>query len=346
MKVTIQSSQKTFTVNPEQGVLDAALHQGINMPYGCRSGKCGDCMGQLIEGRVHYPNGQPDALSDEDLAQGKAIFCQAHADSDLVIEVRTVNTAEGIIPRKMPARVAELNHLAHDVVQLKLKVPAAERMQFLAGQYVDFILKDGRRRAFSLANPPHDDEFLEFHIRHVPGGFFTSYVFDEMKEKALIRIEGPLGSFFLREDSDAPIIMVAGGTGFAPMQGMLLHANEIGLKRPIHLFWGVRAKRDLYLDEEVRSWAEQYDHIQYTPVLSEPAREDNWQGETGWVHDAVVRAYPDLSAYEVYMSGPPPMIDAAKQAFLARGLAENHLFSDSFEFADDPNLSATEKEIA
>ena len=344
MQVTIQNRNQVFECGPDEAILDAGLRHGITMPYGCRSGRCGNCMGTLISGEIDYPNGQPPALDDDGIAANKAIFCQARACSDLTIDVKIIDTPAGIEPRKMPARVVSIEKLADDVIHLKLKIPKADRLQFLAGQYVDFILNDGRRRAFSLANPPHHDEFLEFQIRHVPGGYFTSIVFDELKEKALIRIEGPLGTFYLREDNDDPIIMMAGGTGMSPLRGMLLHMFDTGIKRPVHLFWGARAKKDVYLQDEINEWLQAYPQLRFTPVLSSPDESDNWQGETGWVHDAVIRHYPDMSGYEVYMSGPPPMVFAAKDAFHAHGLPDDKVFSDAFDFSDDPGLSAAEKE--
>lgn len=343
MKVSIQNKNQTFECEENEDVLDAALRQSITLPYGCRGGFCGNCVGTVVEGEIDYPDGQPAGITDEEVAAGKALFCQAHAKTDLTIDIKIIDTPEGIEPRKMPARVHSLEKLADDVILLKLKIPEADRLQFLAGQYVDFILSDGRHRAFSLANPPHHDEFLEFQIRHVPGGYFTSIVFEELKEKALIRIEGPLGTFYLREDNNDPIIMMAGGTGMAPLRGMLLHIIETGIDRPVHLFWGARAKKDIYMQDEINQWLKDYPQLKFTAVLSEPEEADNWQGETGWVHEAVTRTYPDMSAHEVYMSGPPPMIYAAKDAFHECGLAEDKVFSDSFDFSDDPELSADQK---
>lgn len=334
-KVTIQPSNHEFSVESGESVLDAALRQGFAFPYGCRNGACGSCLGTLVTGEVEYPGQRPPALKEGDMAAGKALFCQARPTSDLTIEVREIGAAKDIVIKTLPCRVAKKELLAHDVMRLRLKLPMTERLQFLAGQYVDILLKDGRRRGFSLANAPHDDEYLELHVRRVEGGFFTGHVFDEMKEKALLRIEGPLGTFFLREDSDRPVILVGGGTGFAPLKGIVEHALHHGIERPMHLFWGVRSLRDLYLGELPEQWARDHANFHYTPVLSEPLAEDGWQAETGMVPEAVVRAYPDLSGFDLYMSGPPAMVEAAKALFEAHGLAADQLYYDSFEFASD-----------
>jgi len=205
----------------------------------------------------------------------------------------------------------------------------------MAGQYLEILLKDGKRRAFSIANAPHDDACIELHIRHVPDGHFGDFVFDGLKEKDLLRIEGPLGSYFLREDSNRPVILVGGGTGFAPLKGMLEHAFYIDMERPVHLFCGARAKRDLYMDEMVQQWLTQYPNLKYTPVLSAPEDDDAWQGETGFVHESVVSHYSDLSGYDVYLSGPPPMVKAGMDLFYDNGLPETQIYSDSFEYSDD-----------
>lgn len=331
--VTIQPSGHEFQVGENEAVLDAALREkGYALPYGCRNGTCGSCMGKILSGTVRYSDGRPPGLSEREQAKGQALLCQARPCSDLVIEAREVKTGD-IAVKTLPCRVEKRELLAPDVMRLYLKVPNTERLQFLAGQYVDILLADGRRRGFSLANPPHADDLLELHVRQVPGGFFTGYVFERMKDKALLRFQGPLGTFFLREDSPRPIILIGGGTGFAPLKGMLEHAFHIRLDRLLHLYWGARAKVDLYLDELPRRWAEEQPNFRYTPVLSEPRPEDAWEGRTGWVHEAVAADQPDLSGYDVYMSGPPPMIAAAKRTFAAQGLPAEQLFYDSFEFS-------------
>lgn len=332
-KVRIEPSGHEFTVAEKETVLDAALRQGYTLPYSCRNGSCGTCKGKLRSGEVDYGVYEDKALSAAERAAGLALFCQAVPRSDLVIEAKELATVAGIVIKTLPARVVKMEKAADDVMILSLKLPANQRLQFLAGQYVDILLKDNQRRSFSLANPPHADEFLELHIRHVPNGLFTTHVFTRMKEKDLLRLRGPLGVFFLREESDLPAIFVAGGTGFAPIKGILEHAFARGIRRPLHLYWGVRAQRDLYMDALPRAWAREHANFRYTPVLSEPRAEERWDGRTGWVHDAVTADYPDLSGYEVYASGPPPMIEALKRTFFARGLSPERLYFDSFEFA-------------
>ncbi|VAW75651.1 2-polyprenylphenol hydroxylase and related flavodoxin oxidoreductases / CDP-6-deoxy-delta-3,4-glucoseen reductase-like [hydrothermal vent metagenome] len=329
--VKIESSGHQFAVDAGETLLEAALRYGIGLPYGCRNGACGSCVATLLSGEVAYPDGDPEV----ELDNGQVVICQAHARSDLNLKVREISIDADLTIKTLPCRAEHLQRLSHDVMQVQLKLPEIERLQFLAGQYIEFILKDGRRRAFSIANAPHQDDYLELHIRHVPGGSFTGHVFDEMKDRALLRIEGPLGSFFLREDSQRPILMMAGGTGIAPLKGMIDHAQYIGLDRPMHLFWGVRALRDLYLNDEPGRWVETSSEFNYTPVLSDPEPSDQWQGKTGLVMDALLEAYPNIGDYDIYMSGPPVMIEAATPVFAQHGASLDHMYSDAFEFAKD-----------
>lgn len=333
-KVTVQPAGHTFWAEENEPVLEAGLRQGVALPYGCRGGVCGSCAATVLKGQVHYLDGQPLGLSPVELERGKALLCLAYAQSDLEIDSPQVGLEPDIEIKALPVRVEKMRKLADDVMELTLKLPASERLRFFAGQYIDILLKNGKRRGFSLANAPMDDQFLELHIRHVPGGQFTGFVFSEMKEKALLRIEGPLGSFYLRE-SERPLILMGGGTGFAPLKGMLEQMMAQGMDKPVHLYWGVRAKADLYMDAVVRSWAARHPQLTYVPVLSEPKTEDNWQGRTGWVHEAVAADFPHLADHDVYLSGPPPMVQAAKAAFLAQGLPEAQLFYDSFEYSPD-----------
>ncbi len=330
--VRIDHSGHQFIVNDGETVLEAALRQDIVLPYGCRNGACGSCMGTLLTGQVHYDDARIPALTDDDQSQNRALFCQARPVTDLTIEVREIDTTGDIEVKTLPCRVAHLNAIAHDVMEIKLKLPAAERLQFLAGQYIEILLKDNRRRGFSIANAPHDDDFIVLQVRQVEGGYFSEFVFNQMQEKALLRLEGPLGTFYLRENSSRPIILIGGGTGFAPLKGMIEHAFFTGMTRPMHLFWGVRAKQDLYSDLP-EQWEHDHANFTYTPVLSEPLPEDNWAGETGLVTDSVVRHYPDLNDHEIYVSGPPVMIEAGKNLFFNHGMQQEHMYSDAFEFA-------------
>lgn len=327
-KVQVEPSGHNFIVEDGESILDAAIRQGINLPYGCRNGFCGDCRAVLSAGQISYPNGQPPVMSDNET--DICYTCQATAGSDITLGVVEIIQSQDIQTRIMPCKIDRIDRLNDDVIRLYLKLPEGERLQFLAGQYLNFILSDGSKRAFSIANAPHDDDFIELHIRHVSGGAFTDHLFNGMQEKTIMRIEAPLGSYYLREASNRPIILMGGGTGFAPLKGIIEHAFKIGVSRPMHLYWGVRSRADLYLAELPQQWASQYPNFDYTPVLSEP--DSDWQGETGWVHEVVVANYPDLSEHEVYMSGPPPMIQAGKEAFLGHGLSDEKLYSDSFEY--------------
>lgn len=335
-RVKIEPSGHEFEAADAETILAAALRAGVMLPYSCRNGNCGTCKGTLKSGEIDFGVYEAKALSAAERAAGQALFCRAVPRSDVVVIAREIAAAKDIAVKILPCRVAKMQRLAPDVMALYLKPPQAERLQFLAGQYIDILLRDGRRRSFSLANAPQDDEFLQLHIRHVPGGHFSNFVFTEMQEKTLLRFEGPLGTFFLREDSERPIVLVAGGTGFAPIKGILEHAFHIGLMRPLHLFWGARTRVDLYLHELVLGWEMAHANFRYTPVLSAPHADDAWTGATGYVHAAVATAYADLSAHDVYASGPPQMIAAATVAFTQRGLLRERFYFDSFDFASDP----------
>lgn len=330
-KVQLEPSGRSFTVQDGETVLAAALRENVGLPYGCRSGCCGACAARLRDGEVSYPNGQPPALECQ--SADVCLPCMAVPAGDLTLEVRETESLAEIQVRTLPCRVVRVEHLCHDVVQLFLKLPEGQRLQFKAGQYLEFLLSDGRRRAFSIANAPHDDEFIELHIRHVDGGKFTDWVFNKLKERSILRIEAPLGSFVLDEDSQRPMLFIGGGTGFAPLKGQIEHAIHHGEKRPMALYWGVRATRDLYMPELPERWARELDDFSFVPVLSEP--DADWTGRTGWVHEAVLADHPDLSGFDIYMAGPPAMIFAARDAFRLAGARDEHMFSDAFEYAKD-----------
>jgi CDP-4-dehydro-6-deoxyglucose reductase len=331
--VTNQNSGRRFTVNDGETVLDAAIRQGISLAYGCRSGLCGSCQGKVLQGEVSYDAGVPPGLTEEERAEGTALFCSAMPKSDLVIDAHEINVMNDIPVRRMPCKVSDMDQLADDVMRVFLKLPADDRLQFMAGQYIEIILKDERRRAFSLANPPHDDAQLELHIRNVENGEFTDHVFKGMHVKDILRIEGPMGSFFLREDSDRPIIFMAGGTGFAPIKSIIEHAFAENMDRPMYLYWGARTSGDLYLHELAQQWAADHENFHYVPVLSQ--ENSGWQGRTGYVNDAILEDFKDLSEYDVYTAGPPVMVNAGAETFPQKGLSLAHYYSDAFEYAAD-----------
>ena len=329
--VTLQPSGHVFQVEEGEAVLTAALRQGYILPYGCKNGACGSCKGKIISGSVDYGVYQEKALPAAEREAGKALFCQAKPLGDLVIEARTVGAAKDIPVRTLPCRVQKVERVTDDVVILFLKLPANERLLFLAGQYIEFLLKDRSRRSFSMANAPHDDELVQLHIRHVAGGSFTDHVFSKMKERDILRFEGPLGTFFLREDSPKPIVFVASGTGFAPIKSIFEYALNKGIARPMTLYWGGRRPRDLYLNDLALKWAAENAGFKYVPVISEALPEDQWTGRTGFVHRAVMEDFPDLSEHQVYACGVPIMVDSAKRDFLAQcKLPEEEFFADSF----------------
>ena len=332
--VIIKPSGHAFACDDGESLLAAAMRADLMIPYGCRNGACGTCKGKILEGEVDYGAHQPGTLTTGEKAQGLALFCVARPKTPLAIEVREVRRAGDIQIRRMPCRIEKIDKVAPDVAVVSLKLPANERLQYLAGQYIDLLLKDGRRRSFSLATPPEDDALLELHVRHVPGGAFSDKLFNEFKGREILRLEGPLGTFFLRDESDKPIIFVAGGTGFAPIKAVIEHALNHDVRRPMVLYWGARALRDLYLPDLPGTWQARQRDFCFIPVLSDPLPDDRWPGRTGLVHKAVMTDFPDLSGYQVYACGGPAMIDAARHDFTRLcKLPENEFFADSFTYA-------------
>lgn len=342
--VTIAGSGRQFQVRPGEAVLTAALRQGVMLPYSCKNGTCGSCEARVVSGRVHYPFHPPMALNEREIESGQALLCQAEPLEDLTVEAREIAAIKDIQVRMFPVRVAQKELLTRNVMRLRLKLPAAQRLQFLAGQYVDALLAGGKRRAFSIASPPSREDEIELHIRHIDGGDFTGWVFNEMKQRAILRLEGPLGTFFVRHDRpERPMIMMGGGTGFAPLKAMIEDLLEHNDQRPIHLYWGVSDASGLYLEELPRHWSDSNDHIQYRCAVSEQGGGPPGNCFQGLVHEAVLADHPDLSGFDVYMSGPPAMIESARRAFETAGVPEDRLFYDSFEFGLDVPVSVLAK---
>jgi CDP-4-dehydro-6-deoxyglucose reductase, E3 len=332
-RVTLQPSGHSYEVQEGQNVLQAGLDAGFMLPYSCRSGVCRTCRGTVVEGKVDYGAVHPTYLPDTDKAKGYALLCQAKPLSDVVVEVREV---KGMRPRIIPCRVERLDKPAPDVAVIGLRLPMNENFRFLAGQYIDLLLKDGKRRSYSLATRPDPGGVtgLEIHVRHTPGGLFTDHVFSKLKVRDLLRFEGPLGSFYLREDSDKPIVMLASGTGFAPIKAICELALEKKIKRPMTLYWGCRLKRDLYQFEVAEKW--NAPGFKFVPVLSD----EKWAGRTGFVHRAVMEDFPDMSGVQVYACGAPIVIESARRDFSAQcKLPPDEFYADSFLTEADKALA-------
>ena len=333
--ITVQPSGRSFEAEPAETMLAAGIRQGIGLPYGCKDGACGSCKCKKISGTVTHGPHQDKALSAQEEADGYVLTCCGTATSDVVLESRQVTHAGAFPIKKMPARVALLEKLSPDVVRLKLQLPANDIIQYHAGQYVEFILRDGARRSYSMANAPHTlvengAPMIDLHIRHMPGGKFTDHVFGAMKEKEILRIEGPYGSFHLQE-SPKPIVLLASGTGFAPIKAIIEHMQFMGITREAVLYWGGRRPQDLYMDEWVKARCAEVPHLKYVPVVSDALPEDGWSGRTGFVHLAVLQDFADLSGHQVYACGAPIVVDSARKDFVEKaGLPEHEFFADGF----------------
>ena len=342
--VSITPSGKTVSVDGETHILEAALKQGVVLPYGCKNGACGSCKARIVAGEIIQDPHQPSALSADEATRGYALLCCARAASDVTLEARVV-AAVGEIPiRKMPCRVSVIDKVAPDVIVLRLQLPASERLQYLAGQYIDLLLRDGTRRSYSMATAPGTADGLELHVRHMPGGKFTDSAFGVvepvLKVRDILRLEGPLGTFFLREDGDKPIVMVASGTGFAPIKAIVEHVRGLretkGFERPMTLYWGGRRPRDLYMNELCERWAAEMPTFKYVPVVSDALPEDGWRGRTGFVHHAAMADLPDMSGVQVYACGAPVVVDSSRDDFITRcGLPAEEFYADAFVTAAD-----------
>ncbi len=338
-KIQLQPEGQTFECKAYETILDAALQAGHVLPYGCQNGTCGKCKGDILSGEVDYGEYTDAALSESEKADGKALFCCATPQSDLSLAIRQSDN-ELAPPRILPVRVEEKNIINADVMIMTLKLPSQERLCFKAGQYIEFLLKDGKRRAFSIANAPHIDQSLELHLRLIPEGEFTTYAFEDMPEKTIMRIEGAMGDFYLREETDKPVLMVATGTGFAPIKGMIEYMLQEKIQREVSLYWGARTLQDLYQLELAQQWVEQHTHIRFIPVLSQPLETDEWDGFTGYVQDAVLYDFESgvlsghaLSQYEVYCCGVPEMVSETQSKLIKKGANADAFFADLFSFA-------------
>jgi CDP-4-dehydro-6-deoxyglucose reductase, E3 len=367
-RVSVLNSPRSFSAAPAQSLLDAALDASLNLPHSCKGGNCGACRARLLHGEVHYPNGPPLGLSQSEIAEGLVLLCQARALSDVEIETFEIRPADEAVVKRLPCRIERATPLSHDVMQLLLRLPVAEQFVFEAGQYVDIMLPGGRRRSFSIASPPHDSRPLELHVRRVAGGEFTDKLFHADNRSALLTIEGPLGQFVYHAPevggapqggapqrraaqadatragasqasaveaapTAAPMWLIGGGTGLAPLLSIMRHVIEKGIDRDMTLYWGVRSEQDLYAQTTLEALSHRAAHLRYVPVLSEASTA--WTGRTGWVHAAALADCGALESVDVYAAGPPAMIAALRGEYALRGIATDRLFFDSFDYAPD-----------
>lgn len=336
MRLSFRPEGRTIDVATGETLLAAARRAGVGVPYSCRSGSCGACAARLISGEVAYPRGRPAGLVVAAGATDTVLLCQAVATSDVSIELRTLQPAGAAAVQRLPARVARLERRTSEVMVIQLRLPAVARFPFVAGQYLDVLLPEGGRRSFSIASAPAAAGPLELHLRRVPDGRFTAQAFATLAEGALLEVEGPFGAFGYHESgASGPVVLVAGGTGFAPLKSILASALESGSPRQFHLYWGARDAADLYDAAWVRAQLDRHPTLRYVPVLSSPAPTDGATHRTGWVHEAVLADFPSLAGAEVYAAGPPPMVEAIEAGFPRHGLPPDRLHLDAFWYAAD-----------
>jgi NAD(P)H-flavin reductase/ferredoxin len=321
--VSIDAGAIAFPCEPEESVLDAAERAGYSLPYSCRKGVCSTCEGELCAGTVQAGSDEMAGPSNH------VLLCLAKPRSDLRIRPKRIQRHNPEARKTVTAKVYRVSRPVEDVAVVQLRFPASIRARFAAGQYLRIKMPDGDTRNFSMANPPHESDGVQLHIRHVPGGRFSEGVLADLKQGDTLEIELPYGDFYLRTDSDRPIVGVATGTGFAPLKSMIEDLMKRGNMRPVRLYWGGRREQDLYLRDLVRKWAARTDWFTFVPVLSEPAAD--WTGATGLVHHAVLNDLPDLSDWDAYACGNPLMIRRARHDFGAlAGLSDGRFFADPF----------------
>ena len=336
-QVTLAPTGQRFAAERHESVLSAALRAGLNLPHSCKGGHCASCRARILSGSIEYPGERPAGITMDESRDGYALLCQARAMTDLTVETREVRPAPDVEVKSLPCRIERMERVASDVMAVFLRLPAVEELHFRAGQYLDVMLSEGRRRSFSIAGAPADGRQLELHVRRASSSGFTGQLFDSLRAGTLLRIEGPLGQFWLRAESPRPPLMIGGGTGYAPLRAMLRQLIATGDRRPVTLYWGARSEADLYEHAWLGELEARRTGFAYRPVLSGPSQDESnaWPGRRGLVHEAVLADHPDLSGFDVYASGPPGMIEAIRASFVAHGLPREQLFFDSFDYAPD-----------
>jgi CDP-4-dehydro-6-deoxyglucose reductase len=334
-QIRIVPTGERFAAESNEAVLTAALRAGLNLPHSCKGGHCASCRARILSGSFEYAESHlPAGITPDEAREGFALLCQARALTDLAVETREVRPAPEVEVKSLPCRIDRMERLTDDVMAVYLRLPAVEDLHYMAGQYLDIILSEGRRRSFSIASAPADGKLLELHVRKVSSSGFTGQLFDSMRAGTLLRIEGPLGQFWFRGTSPRPPLFVGGGTGYAPLRAMVRQLLAQGDRRPLTLYWGARTEADLYEDNWLQHVAAVHAGFDYRPVLSESAA-GSWPGRVGLVHEAVLHDVPAVADFDVYASGPPAMIEAIRERFIAAGLPREQLYFDSFDYAPD-----------
>jgi CDP-4-dehydro-6-deoxyglucose reductase len=330
--VHLSRSGKSFAVNQGEAILDAALRQEIWLPHACRGGTCGSCKAVVVAGAITYDGVSP-AQTRLDASRTEAFLCCAKAVGDVTLDVAELAARPIGTMYRRPARVADIVRPTRDVAIVTLKPPPNAAIRYRPGQYISLIGDDGRLHAFSIANAPRADGTLELHIGRIPNGRYTAHVHERMRVRDIVRFEGPFGEFGFHDAADAaqrPAILLAGGTGIAPLKAMLEAAAQTAMQRELHLYWGSRRREGLYALDAIAAKA----GVRVTPVLSEPSEADAWTGRTGLVHRAVIEDFPDLSPFDVCACGSPALIEAAFFDFTRRaGLPPDRFFADAFHNA-------------
>jgi len=321
-------------VTEDETVLQGAFRQGVMLMHGCKEGQCSACKSFLLEGEVDLERYSTFALAEYEQEEGYTLLCRAHAYSDL--EVELLNFDEEMLKSGVPIQtvqteIAAIEPLTHDISRLSLTLVDPPEMAFNPGQYVDITIPGTRStRAFSMANTPATDDRLEFMIKIYPDGRFSRLLKDDLKVGDALEVKGPYGVFMLRQHSDSDIVFIGGGAGMAPIWSLLTSMAESNVTRKATYYYGARTRKDLFYLDEMRKLAERLDSLRFVPALSEPATEDEWDGETGLITDVVDRLEGDLSSHEAYLCGPSPMIDAAIATLQAKGCGEARIFYDKF----------------
>ena len=341
--VTVEPTGDVIEVEEGQTILDAALRQGVWLPFACGHGTCATCKVQVVEGDVDIGNASPFALMDVERDEGKVLACCAIPESDLVIEadVDVDPDFAGHPVEDFTATVVSIENLSPSIKEIRVALDRP--MTFQAGQYVNLNLPGVEgSRAFSIANPPSDDRHIELHVRLVPGGAGTTWLHESLKPGDELDLSGPYGQFFVRKSDAKDVIFIAGGSGLSSPQSMILDLLEQGDTRQIYLFQGARNLSELYNRERLEALTQTHANFHYIPALNEPTDADDWTGFTGFVHEAA-KDYFDgrFNGHKAYLCGPPPMINAAISTLMQGRVFEADIHMEKFLTAADGAASET-----